>query len=203
MRIFRDSTTTEFPKILEEKSVSWLRSRRSSWVLVWISFAESIFLPIIIDPFLIALILANQNRWRWYIGISVTASIIGAVFAYILGALFFDTVGVRVLEFYALEDTFTNVAKQVDANGFVFVLLGAFTPIPYKIVALASGVLKINLFTFIIASIIGRVLRLGLVGLAAHFVGPRMLPVIRRHLYAIAAFSGVLMILYIIYTFYV
>lgn len=202
MRVFKDNTTTEFPKILEEKGVNWLRSRRSSWALAWISFAESIFFPIIIDPFLIALILANQNRWRWYIGVSVVASIVGGVVAYILGALFFDTVGVRVLELYALEDKFTSIAKQVDANGFVFVLLGAFTPIPYKIVALASGVLKINLFTFIIASIIGRLLRLGLVGLAAHYVGPRMLPVIRRNLQAIAAITGVLLLVYIIYQFY-
>lgn len=202
MRIFRNDETTEFPDVLKKHGVNWLRSRHSSWALIWISFAESIFFPIIIDPFLIALIMANQKRWRWYIGISVAASIVGGLVAYLLGALFFETLGVKVLSFYSLEEKFTKLAADVDANGFVFVLLGAFTPIPYKIVALASGVMKINLFTFVIASVIGRLLRLGLVGLAAHFVGPRMLPIIRRHLYAIAALSGVLMLLYIVLQFY-
>lgn len=203
MRIFKNRATTEFPDELKARGVGWLRSRHSSWALIWISFAESIFFPIIIDPFLIALIMANQKRWRWYIGISVTASIVGGVVAYLLGALFFDTLGVKVLAFYSLEEKFTELAAGVDANGFVFVLLGAFTPIPYKIVALASGVLKINFFTFLIASAIGRLLRLGLVGLAAHFVGPHMLPVIRRHLHAIAAVTGILLLIYIVYQFYV
>ena len=202
MRIFKDAATTELPEELKKHSISWLRSRRSSWALAWISFAESIFFPIIIDPFLIALILANQKRWRWYIGISVLASIVGGLVAYLLGALFFDTLGVKVLTFYSLEEKFTELAAGVDANGFVFVLLGAFTPIPYKIVALASGVLKINLFTFVIASAIGRLLRLGLVGLAAHYVGPHMLPMIRRHLHAIAAVTGALLLIYIIFQFY-
>lgn len=202
MHIFKHNRKTEFPKMLETKSMQWLQSAYASWFLAFISFAESVFLPIIIDPFLIALIMAKQSRWRWYIFVSVTASVIGGVFAYFLGVLFFDTVGIKLLSFYNLETSFASLAAKVDANGFVFILLGAFTPIPYKLVALAGGLLHVNFVTFLIASIIGRMLRLGLVGLAAHYAGPRMLPMMRRHLHSIAAVTGVLLLLYIILQVY-
>ncbi len=190
--------TTKSDEAEKPTHVRWLRSRFASWFLAAISFAESVFAPILIDPFLIALIMAHQKRWQWYIFVSVTASVLGGVVAYYLGAWFFDTVGVQIIEFYNLHDTFSNLAAQADANGFVFVLLGAFTPIPYKLVALASGLLHINIATFLVASIVGRLLRLGLVGLAAHYAGPHMLPMVRRNLHSIAAVTGLILLIYII-----
>ena len=184
---------------LEPRYAWWLRSRFATWFLAFISFIESVFAPILIDPFLIALTMAHQERWRWYIAVSVTASVVGGIVAYYLGALFFDTVGTQIIEFYNLEERFANLAAQADANGFVFVLLGAFTPIPYKLVALASGLLQINILTFIVASIVGRFLRLGLVGLAAHYAGPHMLPMVRRNLFTIAAATGIVLAIYIAY----
>ena len=139
----------------------WLRSRFATVFLAAISFAESVFLPVLIDPFLIAMILARPARWRWYVAVAVIASTLGGVFAYWLGAAFFSTFGVMILDWYGVEESFTWIAGQVDKSGFVFVLIGAFTPIPYKIVALASGVLQIHFLTFLVASIIGRLLRLG------------------------------------------
>ena len=76
-------------------------------------------------------------------------------------------------------------------------LIGAFTPIPYKIVALASGLLKINFLTFLVASLFGRILRLGLVGMAASMVGPQALDMVRRNLYIIATVVGLILSVYI------
>ena len=176
----------------------WLRSPRAGWFLGLISFAESVFAPILIDPFLVALIMASPEKWKRYTWIAISSSVIGGVVAYALGALFFDTLGVRLIEFYALQETFQSISNSLNNNGFVFVLIGAFTPIPYKLVALASGLLQINFFTFLVASIIGRILRLGLVGLAAHIVGPHAIEVARQHLYSIAAISGVVLVVYIV-----
>jgi len=178
-------------------SAKWLRSKNAVWMLAGISFAESLFAPIIIDPFLVALVMASPKKWKLYIGISIAASTVGGICAYTLGALFFDTFGVKIVEFYSLQGTFDSIAKNLDQSGFVFVLLGAFTPIPYKLVAIASGLLHISLLTFIVASIFGRTLRLGLVGLAAHSVGPKTLPLVRRNLYVLAAVIGVLLLTYI------
>lgn len=179
----------------------WLHSKHADWILAVISFAESFCVPILIDPFLIALTIASPKKWKRFIAISIIASVVGGVFAYLLGALFFDTLGIKLISLYGLEPTFHSISESLNDSGFVFVLLGAFTPIPYKIVAIASGLLQINFWTFLIASIIGRMLRLGLVGLAAHVVGPHALPVVRKNLYHIAAIAGILLIIYLVLQF--
>ncbi len=201
MGIFAVDAHKEATEKVGKHGAKWLRSRHAGWFLAFISFAESVFAPILIDPFLVALILAKPKKWRYYTVISVSASVLGGLFAYVLGVLFFDTLGVKVVEFYSLEETFTEISNNLNDNGFVFVLIGAFTPIPYKIVALASGLLHINLVTFLIASVIGRILRLGLVGMAAHYVGPSAMKMVRQHLHGIAAAVGVLLIGYILFQF--
>lgn len=202
--MFRETGSLPTEKATEEvvaKSARWLRSKYATAVLVTISFAESVFLPVLIDPFLIALILAQPKRWRWFVAVSVIASTFGGVVAYWLGALFFDAVGEVILGWYGMEESFSWTKEQIAKSGFVFVLIGAFTPIPYKIVALASGVLKIDFITFLVASTIGRLFRLGLVGMATALVGPQALPVVRRHLHRFAAIVGIVLILYLLFEF--
>lgn len=183
----------------DKKGAGWLRSAYATWILAAISFTESVFLPVIIDPFLVALIFAVREKWKRYIFVSVIASTLGGLLAYALGALFFDTVGAQLLAWSGLEENFLTIAQNLGETGFVFVLLGAFTPIPYKLVALASGLLHIDLLTFLIASIIGRTFRLGLVGYAAYKVGPHALPIIQRNLHLFAAAVGVILVLYILF----
>lgn len=174
----------------------WLRSRYAGWILAAISFAESLFAPIIIDPFLIALIFTKRESWIRYIAIAVLFSVLGGIAGYLLGAFFYETVGRPLLETYGFTEGFESVAHELSTNGFVFVLLGALTPVPYKLVAIASGLVQMNFVTFLFASIVGRFLRLGLVGLAAHFAGPIALPIIRRHLLTFAYIIGFLLLLY-------
>ena len=84
------------PKYIEEvgeRGARWLRSPHAGWILAGISFAESVFAPILIDPFLIALILAKRSAWLKFVVISVVFSVIGGLFGYLLGALFFDFIG--------------------------------------------------------------------------------------------------------------
>jgi len=169
----------------------------AEWILAGIAFAESMFAPIIIDPFLVALIFAKRELWKRYVLISILASVIGGLAGYALGALFFDTIGIKLIALFGLEDYFMAVSNDLNANGFVFVLLGAFTPIPYKLVAIGSGLLHINIVTFLVASIFGRLFRLGLVGFAAYAVGPKALPVMQRNLHLLAAIIAVLFSAYI------
>jgi membrane protein YqaA with SNARE-associated domain len=202
MSKFTFPDSTEKADIVARHSAKWLRSRHSIWILAVISFAESVFAPIIIDPFLIALIIANPKKWKVYIVVSIIASILGGIAAYILGALFFNAIGVPILNWSGLMSSFTSMSENLNNNGFVFVFIGAFTPIPYKLVAIASGVLNISFITFLFASTVGRLLRLGLVGFATHSVGPKALPLVRRNLYTIAAIAGVLLTIYIAIQFF-
>lgn len=163
-----------------------MRSRYAAPILASISFAESLFLPVLIDPFLVALILADRARWLYYTIISILASLAGGVAAYFVGLWFFDVIAQPLLETYNLQADFLHATTQINEGGFVFVLIGALTPIPYKVVAIASGFGHITFVTFLVASIFGRILRLGLVGYAAFVVGPHALPMFRKHLLSLA-----------------
>ena len=181
-----------------ERGARWLRSRHASAILAFISFSESVIAPILIDPFLIALILAKRSFWLRYTVIAIVFSVLGGLFGYLLGALFFDFIGKWVIEFYGLEEQFKVASERIGENAFVFVLLGALTPIPYKLVAIASGLGKLNLMTFIFASIVGRILRLGLVGGATYMVGPHAIPIIRRNLLTMAYVIGGVLLIYLL-----
>lgn len=182
--------------------VRWLRSKHAGLILALISFVESVFAPILIDPFLVALILANRSKWLYYTTIATISSVIGGVVAYFLGLLFFDAVGVVIIETYHLTEQFNSVASSIDENAFVFVLIGAITPIPYKLVALASGLAQMNFMVFIIASIFGRIVRLGLVGYIAYAVGPHALPVFRKHLLTLAYIFFALLVAYLLVEYF-
>ncbi len=182
--------------VVSKKGVKWLRSKHAGRTLGLIAFSESVFLPILIDPFLVALILANRSRWLYYTTISIVASVVGGTVAYILGLIFFETIGQKILNVYGLTEQFASIAVSVDANGFVFVLIGAVTPIPYKLVALAAGFVQVDIVTFLVASIFGRILRLGLVGYIAYAVGPHALPLFRKHLLNLAYVFFVLLLIY-------
>lgn len=189
----------EHVKEVGTRGARWLRSKHSNWVLAAISFSESLFAPIIIDPFLVAYIFAKREAWARYTAIAISFSVLGGIAGYFLGALFYDAVGRPILAFYDLTDSFETVARELDSNGFVFVLLGALTPVPYKLVAIASGLVHVNFVTFLFASVVGRILRLGLVGIAAYVVGPHALPLIRRHLLTLAYITCLVLLLYIVF----
>lgn len=184
-------------------SSEYLRSKYAGLALGIFAFAESAFLPVVIDPLLAAMILVKPEKWRRYTIIAILASVLGGVFGYLLGTLFFDTLGVRLVAFYSLESVFASVSDNLNQNGFVFVLIGALTPVPYKLVAIASGLLHLNIFTFIIASLVGRCLRLGVVGLITYYAGPQTLAIVRKNLYQISLFIAVILSAYLLIKFFI
>ncbi len=186
-----------------EHGAKWLRSKYASWFLAVIAFAESVFAPILIDPFLVAMILAKREKWIQYSVIAIIASIAGGIVAYILGSFFFDVVGNWLVDTFNVRSQFESIAANLASNGFVFVLIGAVTPIPYKLVALASGFVHVDLITFVVASVFGRILRLGLVGYAAYAAGPHALPLFRKHFLKLAYVFMLLLVAYIIFQFVV
>ena len=158
-----------------------LRSQRFlDWSLGIISFTESSFLPILIDPFLVAMTLARHNKWFRYVVVASVTSILGGLFGYLLGAIFFDLIGEKMIAFYSLEEAFERTVLEVDRNAFYFTLIGAFTPIPYKLIALVGGFLKINIPLFILASIVGRFGRFVLVGYITKQFGEPALKVFKQ-----------------------
>jgi membrane protein YqaA with SNARE-associated domain len=133
--------------------------RRALPALAAISFAESSFFPIPPDVMLVPMVLAQRSKAFLIAGVCTVASVVGGLFGYAIGYFLFETIGAWVIQLYNLEgamDTFRNEFAQY---GTWIILVKGLTPIPYKLVTIASGVAHFDLFTFIWASILTRGVR--------------------------------------------
>ena len=139
---------------------------------------ESIIIPIPADPLLIATVLARPNRWRQLAFGCTMASVIGGVIGWALGT-FFRPYLVEWLamlpERLAAPTAFAAVDAGFAKFGIFLVFLGAFSPLPYKVIAVSAGIGGFGLLPFILTSIIGRGLRFAIVaGIAKNNGNPKI-----------------------------
>lgn len=170
---------------LKERLWQWFRERAhgthaKAW-LVAVSFSESSFFLVPPDVLLAAILLAGAERWAFYASLTTAASVAGGAFGYLVGSLFFDAVGERIVSFYGLGSAFTEAARLYDADAFLVAFAAAFTPIPYKIFVLAGGFLKADFLAFIAGSVLGRGLRFFAVAYIVRRFGEVILAVVMRY----------------------
>lgn len=135
------------------------RGPRAPHALAGISFAESSVFPIPPDVMLVPMTLAAPERWQYFARICTIASVLGAVVGYLIGALLFDTLGMKIIALYGLEDKLASFMAAYDKWGMWLVLIAGVTPVPYKLITIASGFASYNFAAFILFSILARGLR--------------------------------------------
>lgn len=167
-----------------KRGIDWFKvyaeTAHAKALLALLSFTESSIFIIPPDPLLAAMVLVQRERWLYYALLTTTASIAGAMFGYLLGAVFFDTIGTRIVEFYNLSTEIERAGAFVKEGVFVFTITMAFTPIPFKVAVLSAGLFHANFFSFIIATIVGRSARYVVVALAAKIFGENASSVLKR-----------------------
>jgi membrane protein YqaA with SNARE-associated domain len=162
--------------------------------LVAVSFAESSFFPIPPDILLIPMILARPSRaWR-LAALCTLSSVAGGLVGYAIGYFLFDAVGRPVLEFYNAMDRYDALKTGFDQWGVWIIILKGMTPIPYKLVTIASGVAQFDLFLFVVASIISRSLRFFLVAALLWWFGDFARDFIERRLMLVTTVFAVLLV---------
>lgn len=129
------------------------------WALAAISFAESSVFPIPPDLLLIPLILADRRQAFKLALVCTASSVLGGFLGYAIGYYLWDGVGQRIFNAYGLMDTYHRVKADFDTYGAAIIIAKGMTPIPYKLVTIASGALQFNLLSFAGASLISRSLR--------------------------------------------
>ena len=138
-----------------------------------VAFLESSVFPIPPDAMLVPMVLAAPQRAWQFALIATAASIVGGLAGYAIGYFLFETVGQRIIDFYGLGAGFADFQRTWNEWGLWIILIKGLTPIPYKLVTIASGLAKFNLAVFIAASIVTRGLRFFLVaGLLRQFGTP-------------------------------
>ena len=141
--------------------------------LLFIAFIESFIFPIPPDIFLIFLILAQRNKAFYFAFYCTLFSVLGGMLGFAIGVFFFDTIGSNILNYYNLDDKFLNFKNYYNELGIWVVAAGGFTPIPYKVITIFSGFIKMNFIEFTIASFISRAARYFLLATLLYFYGKR------------------------------
>jgi membrane protein YqaA with SNARE-associated domain len=130
--------------------------KRSEGALGFISFIESSLFPIPPDVLLIPMILARRERaWR-IAAICTVTSVLGGLFGYLIGYALWEQIGQPIVEFYGYAEKFGAFQSRYEEWGAWIVAFFGLTPFPYKVITIASGVVHLDLWTFIIASVISR-----------------------------------------------
>jgi membrane protein YqaA with SNARE-associated domain len=128
-----------------------------------VSFLESSFFPIPPDVMLVPMVLARRDK-AWTIAtVCTVASVLGGLLGYAIGYYLFETIGAWVVKLYSLQGALDNFRAGFEQYGVWIILIKGLTPIPYKLVTIASGAAHFDLFTFIWASVLTRGARFFLV----------------------------------------
>ena len=163
-------------------TMKWGDSPQAEKALFGISFSESSFFPIPPDPLLIAMVTANTKKWIRLALLTTVASVLGALLGYLIGFVFFESIGQAIVSAYSLEDEFKIVGERYDENAFLAVLVASFTPIPFKVFTLGGGLFQINIASLVIASLIGRGARFFMVAWLANMLGAKYKDKIERYI---------------------
>ena len=156
--------------------------RHALAALAFISFIESSVFPIPPDVLLIPMILAARDRAWLIAAVCTAASVVGGVAGYGIGALLFDTVGQPIVEFYGYLDRFEEFQARYEEWGAWIVAGAGFTPFPYKVITITSGVMKLDFGVFMAASVISRGARFFLLAALLWYFGPPIRRFIERYL---------------------
>jgi len=146
-----------------DSTMSLAAHRHALWFLVAVAFIESSIFPIPPDVLLIPMVLAAPRRAFLFAAVATVASVAGGYLGYAIGYFAFEAVGERVLAFYHVMDKYEALKASFAEWGAWIIILKGMTPIPYKLVTIASGALKFDLATFTLASLVSRSLRFFLV----------------------------------------
>jgi membrane protein YqaA with SNARE-associated domain len=169
-------------------------SRHAPTSLFAVSFAESSFFPVPPDVMLAPMVLARPDRaWR-YAFICTLASVLGGILGYAIG-YFLTPVGQWMMAATGHAGGLVEFKCWYDKYGVWVILAKGLTPIPYKLVTIASGLAQFSFPMFIFASVATRGARFFLVAFVVKTFGPALLPVIERRLALVA--GGLILLLVI------
>jgi membrane protein YqaA with SNARE-associated domain len=150
--------------------------------LFWVSFAESSFFPLPPDVMLVPMVLADRRKAFYLAALCTLASVLGGLLGYAIGYFLYETVGLWIMSLYGGLEKVDEFRTMYAEYGAWIILIKGLTPIPYKIVTIASGLAGYSLFWFIVLSTITRAARFFLVAALLYRFGEPIREFIEKRL---------------------
>ena len=160
---------------LYKKCLDLAAHKSSKFYLAAVSFVESSFFPIPPDVMIVPMVIAKKEDFLKIFLITTIFSVLGGILGYFIGSFFFD-LGSQVMTFYGYEEKLISLKKNlINSEGFYawlgILFLAGFTPLPYKVFTIASGLIGFNILIFILISLISRGLRFFIVSYLSYKFG--------------------------------
>ena len=170
---------------LYKKCLDLAAHKSSKYYLAIVSFVESSFFPIPPDVMIIPMVISKKNDFIKIFLITTIFSVLGGMLGYLIGAFFFDF-GSQIMSFYGYENKLSNIKENlVNSDGFYawlgILFLAGFTPLPYKVFTIASGLISFNFFIFIVISLVSRGLRFFIVSYLSYKFGNLFTEFMEKH----------------------
>ena len=196
---------------LYKKCLDLAAHKSSKYYLAAVSFIESSFFPIPPDVMIVPMVISNKDDFFKIFLIATIFSVLGGTLGYFIGAFFFD-IGMQVVTFYGYEDKLISLKNNlINSEGFYawlsILFLAGFTPLPYKVFTIASGLIGFNILVFIVISLISRGLRFFIVSYLSYKFGNLFTKFMEKHGSKWFTIIGILIviigvIIYLILKFY-
>ncbi len=172
-------------KSLYKKCLDLAAHKSSKYYLAIVSFVESSFFPIPPDVMVIPMVISKKNDFIKIFLITTIFSVLGGMLGYLIGAFFFEF-GAHIMSFYGYEDKLSKIKENlVNSDGFYawlgVLFLAGFTPLPYKVFTIASGLIGFNFLVFVLISLISRGLRFFIVSYLSYKFGDLFNDYMDRH----------------------
>jgi membrane protein YqaA with SNARE-associated domain len=175
----------------------------ATWLMGAVSFVESSFFPIPPDVMLIPMSLARPDRAWFYATVCTVTSVAGGLLGYFIGAVLYDSIGLWLIQLYGYGNKVEAFRQAYAQWGAWIILIKGVTPIPYKIVTIASGFAGYNIFMFVLLSLVARGMRFYLLAFLLNRYGAKAREIIEERLTfwvtlgAIVLVAGIIAALYL------
>ena len=171
-------------KKLYDKCIAWAGYKYAKQILAIEAFIESSFFPIPPDVMIIPMVVSKRNEFIQIALIATIFSVLGALFGYYIGYSLYE-IAIQIFEFYGYEYSVTFKEKFSTDGGFKtwlgILFTAGFTPLPFKLLTISSGIIHFNLISFIFICIITRGLRFFLVAYLTYKFGQKISPFLDKH----------------------
>ncbi|MCE2519838.1 MAG: DedA family protein [Alphaproteobacteria bacterium] len=167
---------------LYARTMELAASRHAVWWLLALAVAEASFFPVPVEALLLPMMFATPSR-AWFLALLATiGTVVGGVTGYAIGLFLHDTIAWPVLEFYGYAEAYAEYATLYNVWGAWIVFAGGFTPIPYKVVTIASGAMHLDIWVFVAASAASRGLRFAIEAALLSWFAVPVRGLVERHL---------------------
>ena len=162
-------------KNLFDKCVKLASSKLAGYALAFISFIESFFFPVPPDLMIVPMVIAKRENYLKIFLIATIFSVLGCLMGYMLGVFFLD-ISMAIIEFYGYEEKVFEIQEKISSKGgFIFwigvMFLAGFTPLPFKLFTIASGIVEFNIIAFFFIALLTRGLRFFIVSYLTYLFG--------------------------------